>query len=102
MSTLYVSPDDQAVKKSFFIHKNDRVGFSPPVVVREGIETINVEQKMTKALWNFGHSYHADAETLLYDLRELILYSSGADKRAKLEKVTSEDNKTYWELQISS
>ena len=99
MSTLYVSPDDDAIRKSYNIHKGNRVGLSPPVVVEKGIYTINVNQLMTRALWDFGHSYYAEAEALLYDLHELILHSATPDRRQKLEIIEVGDKK-YWQLCI--
>ena len=99
MSTLYVSPDDDAIRKSYNIHKENRVGLSPPVVVEEGIDTINVNQLMSRALWDFGHSYYAEAEALLYDLHELILHYAKPEKRPKLQKVEVGD-KRYWQLCI--
>lgn len=99
MSTLYVSPDDDAIRKSYNIHKENRVGLSPPVVVEKGIDTINVNQLMSRALWDFGHSYYTEAEALLYDLHELILHYAKPEKRPKLQKVEV-GGKRYWQLCI--
>ncbi len=76
------------------------MGLSPPIVVEEGIDTVNVNQLMTRALWDFGHTYYAEAEALLYDVHELITHSAKPDIRQKLEKVEVADKK-HWRLNIN-
>ncbi|HIP13487.1 MAG TPA: alpha/beta hydrolase, partial [Arcobacter sp.] len=99
MSTLYVSSEDKAVRASYKIHQNNRVGLSPPVVVEKGIDTIHASSVVERALWDLGHSYYAEAEALILDMHELLTSSVEAKKRQKLQKVEVL-NKRYWQLNL--
>ncbi len=99
-TTLYVSPDDKAVKASLFINKEYRVGLSPPVKIVEGIDTIEVDQLISKPLLELGHGYYAESEALLYDIHGLIVSSLEPDKRLKLKRVEIEKSLHYWNLII--
>lgn len=99
MSTLYVSSEDKAVRASYHIHQNNRVGLSPPVVVEKGIDTIHADSVIDRALWDLGHSYYAEAEALISDMHELLTSSVEAKKRQKLQKVEVLDKK-YWQLNL--
>lgn len=77
--TLLVSPQDNAVFASKEIRGGlDRVGFVPPVTIIDGIDTIEVGGF---GLLELGHSYFAQAEPVIHDLREAIATCRKAAER---------------------
>lgn len=56
--TLLVSPDDQAVFLSQWKHRQDRVGYVPPITIVKGIDTIEVGGF---GLLEMGHGYFAES-----------------------------------------
>src|SRR5262249_18302322 len=57
-TTLYVSSRDKALGMSHWIHGFDRIGFTPPITVIEGIDTVEVQNIDLTML---GHGYFAEA-----------------------------------------
>jgi esterase/lipase superfamily enzyme len=67
--TLLVSPQDNAVFLSQWKHQYTRVGYVPPVMVFDGIETIEIGGF---PLLDLGHGYFASAGPVIEDIREAI------------------------------
>jgi len=53
-ATMYVGPKDMALKMSTFLYSFPRAGFTPPVMVVDGVDTIGVENL---DLLGLGHGY---------------------------------------------
>jgi len=93
-TTLYVSNKDFAVWSSRAIHAANRLGYTPPVTVLPGIDTISVSK--VDLSW-LGHGYVADCRTILTDLHQLLVSGVRPDKRAGMVKLVAQDGE-YWEL----
>ncbi|MCC5619421.1 alpha/beta hydrolase [Nostoc sp. CHAB 5836] len=91
-TTLYISAKDKAVATSGIIHDHDRVGFSPPITVVDGIDTVLVSNIDLTLL---GHGYFADAYPVLYDMRELLIHNTSPEKRLRLQQA-QEHGQNYW------
>jgi len=92
--TLYASSNDLALAASrTFNAGGPRAGDASagPVVV-PGIETIDVSDADTSLL---GHSYYGSSESVLDDLRLLLLHAASADQRPGLNAVAGDGGK-YW------
>lgn len=96
-TTLYVSPKDNAVAASRWLHRFDRVGLSPPVTIVDGIDTVEVPKFDFCDL--LGHGYYAEAEGLLHDIYELIRHNPSPAERIRLLKTATPDGRTYWEME---
>ena len=81
-TTMYVSAKDKALAMSSWLQDSDRAGFTPPVTVLDGIDTIEVTNIDVTLL---GHGYFAEAEPLLYDIKELIEAGKAPGKRLRIE-----------------
>jgi esterase/lipase superfamily enzyme len=92
-TTMYVSAKDRAVGVSRWLHDYPRAGFTPPILVVPGIDTINVSNL---DLMGFGHGYVAEARDLLQDMHRLIRNGSPPGQRFGLKKAVTEDGATYW------
>jgi esterase/lipase superfamily enzyme len=94
-TTMYVSDRDLAVFLSKFVHGDEpRVGFTPPVTIVRGIDTIDVGKVDTSLL---GHSYVQKKWQLLNDMRQMLHEDLPPSRRAWLEpRGTGRDE--YWEL----
>lgn len=68
-TTLYASRGDLAVHLSARVHDAARAGYLEPYTVAAGVDTVVVPDFDIDLL---GHSYFAQAERLLADLRELM------------------------------
>jgi esterase/lipase superfamily enzyme len=68
-TTLYVSPGDRALQSSKLLHQYPRAGFTPPVTVVPGIDTVEVPQL---DLLDLGHGYFAEFAGVLHDIHELL------------------------------
>lgn len=90
-TTLYISDKDKALSFSGIIHNYPRVGFFPPVIVVEGIDTIQVSKIDLTFL---GHGYFADARILLEDIRDLLIHNTPPNKRDGRLEPSTDGN--YW------
>lgn len=72
-TTLYVSEKDRAVAASegYMVHDYPRVGTPPPVARVSDIDTVEI--RSPRGLTDLGHSYFAELEPVLKDMRSLIL-----------------------------
>ncbi len=93
--TLYASSQDLALLASKRVHGYPRAGDAGPgLVVVPGIETIDATQVDTSLL---GHSYFAEASSVLSDIFYLIRSGERADRRFGLRRVEGEAG-AYWEF----
>jgi len=74
-TTLYVSSRDLAVEASRWLHDYPRAGLLPPVMVANGIDTVNVVNADVTLL---GHGYVAEARSVISDIHALIRHGAVA------------------------
>ena len=94
-TTLYISNKDKALAASGYLHKRNRTGFSPPITIVPGIDTIDVSKT---DLSLFGHGYFSDDRDVLYDMRHLLSYNTPPTKRFGLKTIQLNTQK-YWMFQ---
>jgi esterase/lipase superfamily enzyme len=92
-TTIYISAADAALSVSEWIHRNQRTGYSPPVIVIGGIDTVEATNIDVGLL---GHGYYAAASALLYDIAMLLRSNLPPQKRPGLFSAISEDGEEYW------
>lgn len=93
--TLYASSEDLALVASRKIHGYPRAGDSGQgLVVVPGIETIDATRVDTSLL---GHSYFAEARSVLSDMFYLIRNGQRADQRFGLRRADVQAGR-YWEF----
>lgn len=92
-TTLYVCAKDKALHVSSTINANDRIGRVPPVIVINGIDTIEASDVDLDFL---GHGYYAEAAGVLYDMSMLIHFRSAPASRVRLRKATDSNGGEYW------
>ncbi len=90
-TTLYVSAKDKALATSGIIHDRSRAGYSPPITVVEGIDTVEVSD--VDLTW-LGHGYFADLRTFLEDMSELMKHNTAPGNRKNRLKLAPQKN--YW------
>ena len=95
--TLYVSSKDKALEASKKIKGYNRAGDSEEgIVLAEGLETIDASEVSTGFL---AHSYFSEEETVLDDIRQLMIKGLTAQSRTGLEKVVEESSgMSYWRI----
>jgi esterase/lipase superfamily enzyme len=91
-ATLYVSQKDRAVSASRWLYRFPRVGYAPPVFIREGMDTINVTNIDLTLL---GHGYISEARDVLQDMHNLIVNNSPPERRFGLRPVSTGAGR-YW------
>ena len=91
---MYVCPRDVALGLSRFLHQYPRAGFTPPVIIVNGVDTVSVENL---DLTRFAHGYVADARELLGDVHSLFRHGAAPSDRFGLRQVTV-PNGNYWEF----
>lgn len=92
--TMYVSRKDKALGFSKWL-QGDRAGFTPPVTVVEGVDTIEVGDIDASLL---GHSYYADAEAVLYDMSSQLRGEVNPAFRLRLQEAISTTGARYWKF----
>jgi esterase/lipase superfamily enzyme len=97
-TTMYVCARDRAlfVSGSEIVHDYERAGYTPPVTIVNGIDTIDVSNIDLNFL---GHSYIAEARQVLSDMYTLMQANTHPDQRFGLERL--EDAATrlpYWRI----
>ena len=91
--TLYASSDDAALKLSQSLHDGERVGQGGDnIFVFKSLNTIDATGIDTSLL---GHSYFAQKELLMGDIKDIIYKSLPPIKREALKKEVK-DNLDYW------
>jgi esterase/lipase superfamily enzyme len=98
-TTLYVSSSDAALFASKWVHKNQRTGYSPPVLVIPGIDTI--EATNVDVDW-LGHGYYAAAAGVLYDMAILIRSNLSPNQRPGLLHARTELGHPYWMMRAQT
>jgi esterase/lipase superfamily enzyme len=93
-TTLYASRGDLAVHVSARLHDAPRAGYLEPYTVAAGVDTVVVPDFDLDLL---GHSYFAQAERLLGDLRELMRRGTPAARRAHIDPLVHAAG-TMWAL----
>jgi esterase/lipase superfamily enzyme len=94
-TTLYISDRDRALDLSGSLHRYPRVGYSPPVTVVPGIDTVYVGNVDLTIL---GHGYVAEAAEVLRDMHELLQHDAAPDKRFALRRITGAPEGPYWSI----
>ncbi len=94
-TTIYASPGDKAVALSKWLHGAPRVGFTPPVTVAPGIDTVEVPDFDLDAL---GHSYFSQAAGVLNDMFDLIRHNDAPDDRQRTEPHRTPDGAPFWRI----
>ncbi|MES2442111.1 MAG: alpha/beta hydrolase [Pseudomonadota bacterium] len=94
-TTLYVSSGDWAVRFSRLLHAADRVGFTPPIPIVDGVDTVNVTGVDLTLL---GHGYVGESRSVLQDMYELIVRGTMPERRAMLRRLLGQDDRPYWEI----
>jgi len=92
-TTMYVSARDKALELSKWLQGSDRAGYTPPVTVVPGIDTIEVTDIDLTML---GHSYYAEAEGVLHDIYDLLNFDAPPDLRARTRLASK--NPKYWAI----
>lgn len=94
-TTLYVSSKDRALASSGIVHDHPRAGYSPPVVVTQGIDTVEVSNIDLTLL---GHGYYAAARDVLHDMHDVLV--NGALPAARLGLITTKTlaGQVYWKI----
>lgn len=93
-TTVYISSRDKAVAASQLLHSAPRAGYTPPVTVVSGMDTIDASSINVDLL---GHGYIAEAEALLNDMFTLIQHGSPPpEKRVRLRSRETIDGVRYW------
>lgn len=77
-TTMYVSARDKALEMSSYLQDSDRAGFTPPVTVLEGIDTVEVTDIDVTRL---GHGYFAEARPVLEDILQLLVGGEPPEER---------------------
>ena len=97
--TLYASSDDTALKLSQTLHSGERIGQGgDDIFVIKGLDTIDATGIDTSLL---GHSYFAEKEVLLNDLKDVIQESLPPTKRKSLiEKIKAK--LAYWKFKFEN
>jgi esterase/lipase superfamily enzyme len=91
-TTMYVAPKDKALRMSGVLHSFPRAGFTPPVVVVRGIDTVSLEDI---DLMGMGHGYVGEMRELLTDIYDLLRNGTSPDKRFGLRAAACADG-SYW------
>jgi len=94
-TTLYVCARDRALRVSGALKFNSRVGYTPPITVVEGIDTIDASNVDLDFL---GHSYYAEAAAVLYDMASLLRIDQPPTLRPNLSKSATADGWVYWDI----
>ncbi len=92
-TTVYVSSRDLAVEASRWLHDYPRAGLLPPVMVADGIDTVNVVNADVTLL---GHGYVAEARSVISDIHALIRHGAPPQKRFGLQSMSTEQGGQYW------
>jgi esterase/lipase superfamily enzyme len=95
-TTMYVSARDRALGLSRWIQDSKRAGFTPPVTVVPGIDTIEVTNiDMTM----IGHGYYAAAGPVLYDIADLLRHGAPPERRVRLyASADTRPESRYWTI----
>ncbi len=94
-TTMYVSSKDLALNSSGIIHDHPRAGYTPPVTVVEGVDTVDVSNIDLTFL---GHGYVADARPVLADMHNIMASDAAPNRRFGLQREFTDDGEEYWQI----
>jgi hypothetical protein len=77
---------DLALRSGLTCDNSSRAGFTPPVTVADGIDTVEVSGV---DLSMFGHGYFADAAPVINDIHDLLVNDLPPERRPRLRPVAS-------------
>jgi hypothetical protein len=92
--TLYVSHLDKALSTSSLIYDEARAGYSPPVLVVENVDTVDVSEIDLDLL---GHGYFSGAFAVLNDIYS-VLRESAPGSRIAIDSALTPMGEAYWRL----
>jgi esterase/lipase superfamily enzyme len=92
-TTLYVCARDRALASSGILHDYPRAGYTPPVTVVDGIDTVEVTNIDLTLL---GHGYYAAARDFLHDIHRLLIHNDPPPQRLGLRRAHTEGGQPYW------
>ncbi|WMT71112.1 alpha/beta hydrolase [Bradyrhizobium sp. Ash2021] len=98
-TTIYMSATDHALSISNWVHRNQRTGYTPPVTIVGGVDTVEATNIDVGLL---GHGYYAAASALLYDIAILLRSNLPPQKRPGLYSAISEDGDQYWVMRAQA
>jgi esterase/lipase superfamily enzyme len=93
-TTLYVSSKDKALAASSRFRGKQRVGFGPPILTFDDIDTIDVSHLDLTFL---AHSYYAEAAEVIYDIFD-ALKGNPPEKRLRLACCPTKAGHCYWRV----
>jgi len=96
-TTLYVSSKDKALAASGIVHDHARAGYTPPVTVIPGIDTVEVSNVDLTFL---GHGYYAAARDLMHDMHNLIVHGEPPKSRLGLNTAKTPGGQLYWKIGV--
>lgn len=94
-TTLYASDGDLPVHLSSKLHDAPRAGYFQPYTVAPAIDTVAVPDFDLDLL---GHSYFAQAEALLYHMRDLMLNGKATVTSNRLRPAADAAGAGFWQL----
>jgi esterase/lipase superfamily enzyme len=93
--TLYASNRDRALLMSRYFHNYQRLGETEPeLIVASGMDTIDASLVDTSLL---GHSYIGDVQSIVSDLRDLVVLGMRPKERGGLETLLM-GSMMYWTI----
>ena len=93
-TTMYVSDRDRALALSRSFQNSPRAGFTPPITIVDGVDTIEVSEIDLSVL---GHTYYAKAAPVLYDIKAVLSGDYDPNKRIRLER-RSDPSGVFWAI----
>ncbi len=96
-TTMYVSSKDRALASSGLVHGGQytRAGFTPPVTIMPGLDTIEVSGVDLTLL---GHGYSAAPRDVLHDIYDVLVNDLPPQRRMGLRCVEA-GSKPYWVIE---
>ncbi|MDD2721840.1 MAG: alpha/beta hydrolase [Gallionella sp.] len=95
--TLYASSKDMALKFSEMINGGQRLGDADPsIVVLPGMDSIDASNVKTDLI---GHSYYADANSVLSDIFEVVRSAQPETVHSRIEEVITAFGR-FWRFKI--
>ena len=94
-TTMYVSSRDLALNSSGIMHGHPRAGYTPPVTVVQGVDTVEVANI---DLTYLGHGYVASARPVLVDMHSAMAQDAEPARRFGLQPALTDDGQAYWQF----
>jgi esterase/lipase superfamily enzyme len=92
-TTMYVSSRDSALASSAILAGYHRAGYTPPVTIVSGVDTVDASGVDLSYL---GHGYYGEARAVLTDMHALLVSGVAAHRRYGLLSKTTEKEERYW------